>query len=127
MCYCSLNQGPRGVKKMAGEMIRRALSEDEILSAVRWRFRICGYLFRLSFAWLFASLAFAFVLNSHGSGPAEDASWFAMTLVSVAIFSAAFVLTLAIYRCPVCDKYLSRFRPHEELCPSCGAKIREAK
>jgi rubrerythrin len=44
--------------------------------------------------------------------------------VGFGIFSAAFALTLAIYRCPVCDRYLSRFRPRKELCPNCGANIR---
>ena len=112
---------------MAEKVLRRSLSEDEVLSAVRWRFRICGYLFRLSFAWLFLGLALAVVLNSHRSGPFDDAVWIATELVGVGIFSTAFVLTLAIYRCPVCDKYLSRFRPRKELCPSCGAKIQESK
>ena len=112
---------------MATEVIRKELSENEILSAVRWRFRICGYLFKLSFAWFFLSLSFAFILNSRGSSPADDAIWFATILVGFGIFSAAFVLTLAIYRCPVCDRYLSNFRPRKELCPSCGAKVQEVK
>jgi rRNA maturation endonuclease Nob1 len=73
------------------------------------------------------SLASAFVPNSRGSGPVENANWFAAMLVDVAIFSAAFVMARVIYRCAVCDRYFSRFRPPKEFCPSCGAKIQEAK
>jgi hypothetical protein len=47
-----------------------------------------------------------------------------LMFVGAGIFSAAVGLTLAIYRCPVCDRYLSRFRSRKELCPHCGAKVR---
>jgi rRNA maturation protein Nop10 len=33
-------------------------------------------------------------------------------------------MTFALYRCPVCDHYLSKFRPNKEKCAHCGAKVR---
>ncbi|HEY6466909.1 MAG TPA: hypothetical protein VIY69_13000, partial [Candidatus Acidoferrales bacterium] len=39
---------------------------------------------------------------------------FASEVIAAGIFSTAFAFTLAIYRCPICDKYLSRFRPRKE-------------
>jgi hypothetical protein len=48
----------------------------------------------------------------------------AVGITGAGIFSAAFALTLAIYRCPVCDRFLSRFRPRKDQCGHCGAKVR---
>ena len=112
---------------MAAEKARRTLSENDVLREVRWRFRICQYLFVLAFAWMLTGEAFTLYLSSRGSGSVDDATWLGVELIGFGIFSAAFVLTLAIYRCPVCDKYLSNFRPSKELCPSCGAKVQAPK
>jgi cytochrome c biogenesis protein CcdA len=112
---------------MVAETTERALSEKEVIRSVRWRFRICNYLFNLGFVWIFVGilgLFFAEILHANAS---DSEIALAIELVGFGIFSAAFALTLAIYRCPVCDKYLSRFRPRKEYCPSCGAKIRETK
>lgn len=96
-----------------------------MLSAVRWRFRICNYLFRLAIAW------FGLATICHLSLPFDrallDEIAFASEVIAAGIFSTAFALTLAIYRCPVCDKYLSRFRPRKEYCAGCGAKVRAEK
>jgi len=109
---------------MATEATGPILSEEETLRAVRRRFRICSYLFKLGAVWMgigIIGLMFADTFHS-------DATFynipFVIELVGFGIFSAAFVLTLAIHRCPVCDKYLSRFRPRKEYCPSCGAQVR---
>jgi hypothetical protein len=37
--------------------------------------------------------------------------WFPILTVGLGLFTAAFAMTLAIYRCPVCDKYLNKYRP----------------
>jgi hypothetical protein len=101
-----------------------AVTDDEIMRSARWRFRICNYLFNLSAVWMAVGLVgFAMVGISHEKEIAT-ALPFTLELIGMGIFSAAFALTLAIYRCPVCDKYLSRFRPRKEYCPSCGAKVR---
>lgn len=97
------------------------MSEEEIVRAVKWRYRICNYLFRLGFAWIIAAIVMSLF-------PAS-LKWFGESAVTVefiglGIFSSAFALTLAIYRCPVCDRFLSRFRPQKDRCPHCGAKVR---
>jgi len=101
------------------------LAEEEIIRAVSWRFRICSYLFKLGAAWIVVGLV-ASGLADRIPSQSEGFAGFSLpaTVAGFAIFSVAFVLTLAIYRCPVCDKYLSRFRPQKEYCPSCGAKVR---
>jgi hypothetical protein len=43
----------------------------------------------------------------------------------VAVEAVSQSFSLAICRCPLCDKYLSDFRPRKELSPSCRVKVRE--
>ena len=104
---------------------KRELTDEDILRAVRWRFRICNYLFKLAAVWIFVG-ALGYGLASRL--PADDDAWRVFRevvyVVGFAIISVAVALTLAIYRCPVCDRYLSRFRPRKGYCPSCGAKVR---
>jgi hypothetical protein len=108
---------------MAPEATGRTLSDEEVLRAVRWRFRICNYLFKLGAAWIVLGIiGLLFVDAFHTDATSSDIP-FVVELIGFGIFSAAFVLTLAVYRCPVCDKYLSRFRPQKEYCPSCGAQV----
>jgi hypothetical protein len=95
-------------------------NDEEIIKAVRWRYRICNYLFRLGMGWFFAGA----ILSTFPHSPISESTANMIELVGAGIFSAAFALTLAIYRCPVCDRYLSRFRPRKDQCPNCGAKIR---
>jgi hypothetical protein len=45
-------------------------------------------------------------------------------LIGLGIFMSGFAITLAIYRCPVCDHYLSKFRPDKTKCAHCGARVR---
>ena len=112
---------------MATGVVRKELSENEILGEVRWRFRICNYLFRLGTAWMVVGWLLFLLLGglSHEGASEVNTIPLCIELVGWGIFSAAFALTLAIYRCPVCDKYLSRFRPQIAYCPSCGAMVRE--
>jgi len=112
--------------QMAEEIVGRTLSEGEVIRAVRWRFRICNYLFNLAAMWFLIGAMGLWVSASHADATDNEIP-VVMELIGSGIFSVAFVLTLAIYRCPVCGKYLSRFRPRKEYCPSCGAKIKEAK
>ena len=96
------------------------MNQEEAIKAVHWGYRICNYLFRLGVIWILVgaivrSLAAYF-----------DWWWWprdTMELVGSGIFTAAFALTLAIYRCPVCDQYLSRFRPRKDQCGHCGARV----
>jgi hypothetical protein len=94
------------------------LTDPRVVASVRWRFRICNYLFNLAGAWLL--LGALVRLFDH-----EDTMIFTAILVTgFGIFWSACALTLAIYRCPVCDKYIRRFRPSKEHCGACGVTIR---
>jgi hypothetical protein len=97
--------------------------ESAIIMEVRRRYRICNYLLNTGMLWMVAGYAGAFLTRN--SGQHMNEVWLAIGLVGAGIFSAAFALTLAIYRCPVCDKYLSRFRPDKRKCPGCGTTVRE--
>jgi hypothetical protein len=92
-----------------------------VIQEVHWRYRICNYLFTLGAAWMCAGYAIAFFTKS---GRGLNELWFVVVLVGAGIFSAAVALTFAIYRCPVCDKYLSKYRPDKKKCPQCGAQVR---
>jgi hypothetical protein len=94
------------------------MSDEDVVNAVRWRYRICNYLFRLGMAWFFLGAIL-------GTLPRQSiATASLIELIGAGIFSAAVALSLAIYRCPVCDHFLSRFRPRKDQCPHCGAKVR---
>ena len=95
--------------------------ENEIIKAVRRRFRVCNYLFKASALW-FAVGGLVMILSRRD--PDGQTIALVIELVGAGIFSVAFALTLAIYRCPACDRYLSRFRPRKDQCPNCNAKIR---
>jgi hypothetical protein len=99
------------------------IDESATIREVRWRYRICNYLFNTGALWIAAGIVGGMLARSPGKE--MDETWNAVTLVGAGIFSVAFALTLAIYRCPVCDKYLSRFRPDKTKCPRCGVRVRE--
>jgi hypothetical protein len=95
-------------------------SESEVIAEVHWRFRICNYLFTLAIAWIVVGYLGPSILKM------PDQFW-VFTVISVTgfgIFSAACALTLAIYRCPICDSFIHRLRRSKEHCSTCGAKIR---
>jgi hypothetical protein len=99
-------------------MTQAQIAEADVIQEVRRRYRICNRLFTIG-AFL---CAFGMCANAVSSRPV----WLVIGWTGVAIFFFAFVLTLAIYRCPVCNKYLSKFRPDKTKCAACGAQVREA-
>jgi hypothetical protein len=94
------------------------MSEEDVIKAVRWRYRICNYLFRMGIAWFLVGAILEYLHR------ASEVTVSTIELVGAGIFSAGFAITLAIYRCPVCDHYLNKFRASKELCSHCGAKVR---
>ena len=97
------------------------VTEEEVLKAVRWRYRICNYLFRLGIIWLLFGVVQGFLPNVP-----NWMDWLpdSTLLIALAIFTTAVAMTLAIYRCPLCDHYLSKFRPDKQRCAHCGARVR---
>ncbi len=95
------------------------MTEEEIIRSVKVRYRVCNYLFRLGIVGFFAGAVL-------GNIPLNVERWIpdGIAIAGAAIFLSATVVTLALYRCPVCDRYLSRFRPRADQCPQCGARIR---
>ena len=96
------------------------MNDEDVIKAVRLRYRICNYLFTLGAAWYAIGAILSLFLRS-----ASDArtAFVVVEVVGAGIFSAAFAVSLAIYRCPVCDHFLSRFRPRKDQCGHCGAKM----
>jgi hypothetical protein len=86
------------------QITRIDLQPEESIRSVQTRFRICRYLFRTGAIWLGIGVILGLIFN-HRS---DSEFAFEMTLIGVAIYTIAFALNLAIYRCPVCDKFLSR-------------------
>ena len=95
---------------------------------MRIRSRVCRYLFNAAGIWLIVFASF-WAWNEFGLHNREVAehifqlSYLGYTIIMV----VAFAVTLAVYRCPACDKYLSRFRKDKLHCPACGTRIYEKK
>jgi len=99
------------------------MSATQVIATVRWRFRICNYLFKASAAWmLFGGVGMIWSTFKRSESDVKMA--LITLLIGCAIQTCAVALTLAIYRCPICDAYISRFRPNKALCGSCGVRIR---
>lgn len=94
------------------------MTDEESVKAVRLRYRICNYLFRLGIAW-FVIGAIVDVLRRQ-SQPLPVT----IEMIGAGIFTTAAAMTFALYRCPVCDHYLNKFRPNKQKCAHCGAKVR---
>ncbi len=86
----------RSQYEMAPEATGRTLSDEEVFRAVRWRFRICNYLFTLGAAWMVIGIVGHLFEGALHTDLAFDDIPFVMELIGLGIFSAAFVLTLAI-------------------------------
>jgi hypothetical protein len=97
------------------------VTDEEIVQAVRWRYRICNYLFRLGAIWILAGAIIRFLATRY-----DWWNWqgHEIELVGFGIFTAGLAMTFAIYRCPVCDHYLSKYRPDKKRCAHCGANVR---
>ena len=108
------------------QITRIDLQPEEIIRSVKMRFRICNYLFNTGACWMAASgvLGILIILEGHHAEPDALSLLLTLIMIGTAIYTLAFALTLAIYRCPVCDKYLSRFRPDKLHCPGCDAKVK---
>lgn len=98
------------------------MNDEDVIKAVRLRYRICNYLFTLGATWYAIGAILRLILRSANALDARHASVVA-EVVGAGIFSAAVAVSLAIYRCPVCDHFLSRFRPRKDQCGHCGAKV----
>jgi hypothetical protein len=111
-----------------GNFGRRELAPEEIIRVVKERFRICNYLFRLWACWLVGALVVTVLPDAIGFNLVGDSQLVFVVLITVgaAIFACAMALTFALYRCPVCDKYLSRFRSDKFHCARCGAQVKES-
>lgn len=95
----------------------RDLTAADTIWETRRRFRICQYLFNLGAIWtMIGALGVAL------APPLRQAA-LAVLLVGLGIDTTAFTLTLAMYRCPRCDRFLSRLRPDRRKCPHCGATV----
>src|SRR5579864_7437035 len=103
---------------MQNDSTSRIGDEMKRVEAVRWRFRICNYLFRTSFVWIVVGVA------GMMAAPSENQTFFfTIGVVGFGIFTTAFALTLAIYRCPACDHFISRFRRRKDQCGFCQTRI----
>jgi hypothetical protein len=96
---------------------------QKIIQTVKMRFRICNYQFRLGAGWILLGST-GIVLGLLLRDESFQTTSLLFEMIGFAVFTVAFALTLALYRCPVCDAYLSRFRPKKECCGKCGVRIR---
>ena len=116
---CALHTFVKGPQRTAQEV-----TEEEIIQTVSWRYRICHYFFRLGAIWILTG-AVVGLFSIHyewWNWPRDTVE--IIGLIGLGIFTSAFALTLAVYRCPVCDHHLSKFWPYKERCAYCGAKVR---
>lgn len=104
---------------------------EKILRSVSERYRICNYLFRAGAVWLTAGLVCLVFAVLFGIDPETGRLvvrlFWLFEGIGLGIFSIALAMTFAIYRCPVCDCYLSRFRPDKLRCPNCSAQVRSVE
>ena len=109
-------------EKRTRERKRRAkiMTDEEIIKAVRWRYRICNYLFRLGVIWILVAVVGGILAPRFG----WDWPQITIELIGLALLMSGGAMTLAIYRCPACDRYLNKYRPDKERCTHCGAKVR---
>jgi len=98
------------------------MSDEDVVKAVRYRYRVCNYLLVLGLTWNLAGLILRPLLSS--AGVDSQSGLLSFQITGGGILAAAFAVTLAMYRCPVCDHYLSRFRSRKDQCGNCGAKVR---
>jgi ssDNA-binding Zn-finger/Zn-ribbon topoisomerase 1 len=98
-------------------MPQAEMTAEQVILEVRTRYRICNRFFTAGACiWALGMLAHALTQRS---------LWLGIAYAGLAIFFVGVGLTVAIYRCPVCNKYLSRFRPDKRKCPNCGAQVRD--
>jgi len=107
------------------QITRIDLQPEEIIRIVAWRVRICRYIFAVSALWIVAAAAiYFFWLGFDYQNTNLHLVSFVMQMIGYAIFFVAYAVQLATYRCPVCDRYLSRVRKSKPYCPCCNAKVK---
>jgi hypothetical protein len=103
----------------------RDLSPAEVIRQVKERFRVCRYLFAVAAIWVVAGALLYFLwLGFDYSSPHFRLVSFVVQFVGYAALSIAFVVQVAIYRCPVCDTYLGRKLKDKLHCPTCNARVK---
>jgi hypothetical protein len=101
-------------------------SLTSLTKEMRWRFRACSYLFGVGAVWIFCGTLVNVLFHLLADRRTQEESlpiWFTLSMVGFGITSAGFALSLAIWRCPVCDRFLRRTDRYS--CGKCGATIRE--
>ena len=107
------------------QIARIDLEPEEIIRIVAWRFRISRYIFAVAAVWLVVAAAICFFwLGFDYQNTNLRLASFVMQMIGSAIVLVAFSVQLATYRCPVCDKFLSRVHKNKPHCPGCGAKVK---
>jgi len=90
---------------------------EQVILEVRRRYRICNRFFTTGACiWALGLVATALTRRPLCLG---------IACAGLAVFFIGAGLAVAIYRCPVCNKFLSRFRRDESKCPNCGAQVRD--
>jgi hypothetical protein len=91
------------------QITRINLQPEEIIRIVAWRFRICRYISVVGAVWLIVAAAiYFFWLGFDYQNSNLHLVSFVLQMIGYAIILVAFAVQLATYRCPVCDKFLSR-------------------
>jgi hypothetical protein len=107
------------------QIARIDMQPDEIIRMVAWRFRISRYIFVLAAVWMVVAAAiYFFWLGFDYQNTNLQLASFVLQMIGYAITLVAFAVQLATYRCPVCDKFLSRVRKDKPYCPGCNAKVK---
>src|SRR6185437_3767730 len=100
------------------KMPQAEITTEQVILEVRRRYRICNRFFTVG--------ACIWALGLMANAITQRALWLGVAYAGIAIFFVGAGLTVTIYRCPVCNKFLNRFRPDKRKCPNCGAQVRDA-
>ena len=96
------------------------MNDEDVIKAVGLRYRIGKCLISSAICWS----AGGQILRHFAPDSLRDSPYCIGILVTGwAMYVIAFAVTFAIYRCPVCDHFLKRFRPRKDQCGHCGAKV----
>jgi hypothetical protein len=110
------------------QITRIDLQPEEIIRILAWRSRICRYIIVVAAVWLIVAAVVHFVwLGFESQNTKLNMISFVLQMVGCGTLSVAFAVQFAIYRCPVCDKFLNRLSPDKRHCPQCNAQVRESK
>jgi hypothetical protein len=91
------------------------------------RYRVCRYLFHTAGIWIVVgvvSFVAAFFSSEVNVAKLLVRGFESSEAIGVGVFTIALAVTFAIYRCPVCDAYLSPLRLDKFRCPACNTSLR---